>query len=99
MSEENKKIIIDEVNLDEDIEICGETLFGISAEEPEEVEEEEPRQKRKYVRKDPNKKITRRRSAEHNAKIAKALTGRILDPSHRDAIAQSMIGNQNRSKS
>lgn len=61
----------------------------------EEVEEEP--KKRKYVRKDPNKKITRKRSAEHNEKIAKALRGRSLDPSHRDAISQSMIGNTNRS--
>jgi len=63
---------------------------------------EEPcpdRPKRKYVRKDPTKKIKRKRSAEHNAKIAEALRGRSLDPAHRDAIAQSMIGNQNRGKS
>lgn len=57
------------------------------------------RPKRKYVRKDPTKKIKRKRSAEHNAKIAEALRGRSLDPAHRDAIAQSMIGNQNRGKS
>jgi hypothetical protein len=100
MSEENKKVIIDDVNLEEDIEITGETLFGVSEEEPEEEvqEEEPPRKKRKYVRKDPNKKITRRRSPEHNQKIAEALRGRVLDAAHRDAIAQSMIGNQNRVK-
>ena len=100
MSEENKKVIIDEINLDEDVEITGETLFGVSDEEEPEVieEEEQPRKKRKYVRKDPNKKITRKRSAEHNQKIAEALRGRVLDASHRDAIAQSMIGNQNRVK-
>jgi|11BtaG_2_1085332.scaffolds.fasta_scaffold00028_5 hypothetical protein len=56
----------------------------------------QPRKKRKYVRKDPNKKITRKRSPEHNEKIAAALRGRTLDPAHRDAIAQSMIGNSNR---
>ena len=32
---------------------------------------------------------------EHNAKIAKALTGRSLSEEHRQNIAESMIGNQN----
>lgn len=67
--------------------------------DPQDMEElpPPPKAKRKYVRKDPHKKITRKRSAEHNEKIAKALRGRTLDPAHRDAIAQSMMGNTNRS--
>lgn len=87
MTQENVEEVVDVVE-EEEIHKCDENC-------------EEPcpdRPKRKYVRKDPAKKIKRKRSAEHNAKIAEALRGRALDAAHREAIAQSMIGNQNRSK-
>lgn len=38
---------------------------------------------------------TRKRSEEHNAKIAKALAGRTLSEEHRQNIAEAMVGNQN----
>jgi hypothetical protein len=41
-------------------------------------------------------KITRRRSPEHNAKISAKMAGRDLSDMHRENIAASMAGNQNR---
>jgi hypothetical protein len=38
---------------------------------------------------------TRKRSEEHNAKIAKSLAGRTLSEEHRQNIAEAMVGNQN----
>lgn len=48
--------------------------------------------KRKYQWKGEKK---RKRSEEHNEKIAKALTGRSLSEEHRQNIAEAMVGNDN----
>ena len=48
--------------------------------------------KRKYQWKGEKK---RKRSEEHNEKIAKALTGRSLNEEHRQNIAEAMVGNDN----
>lgn len=62
-------------------------------EERIEINDEVPvKKKRKYEWKGDK---TRKRSAEHNAKIAKALSGRQLSEEHRHAIAEAMIGNDN----
>ena len=56
------------------------------------IQEMNIKPKRKYEWKGER---NRKRSKEHNAKIAKALTGRSLSEEHRQNIAESMIGNQN----
>lgn len=48
--------------------------------------------KRKYEWKGERR---RKRSEEHNEKIAKSLTGRSLSDTHRQNIAEAMIGNDN----
>ncbi len=58
------------------------------------IQEEKP--KRKYIRKNPDLKIKRNRSQEHNQKIAEALRGRSLSIEHKQAISEAMIGNNNR---
>lgn len=58
-------------------------------------EENQIKTKRKYNRKNPEQKILRKRSPEHNQKISKALAGRTLSETHKQNIAQSMIGNNN----
>ena len=57
---------------------------------------DEIKPKRKYIRKNPDEKIIRKRSKEHNQKISEAMKGRILSPEHKLAIAEAMIGNSNR---
>lgn len=59
-------------------------------------EENQIKIKRKYKRKNPELKITRKRSAEHNKKISESMQGRALSPEHKQAISESMIGNTNR---
>ena len=57
---------------------------------------DEIKPKRKYVRKNPEQKIIRQRSKEHNQKISEAMKGRELSPEHKQAISEAMIGNSNR---
>ncbi len=57
---------------------------------------DEIKPKRKYIRKNPDEKIIRKRSKEHNQKISEAMKGRSLSPEHKLAISESMIGNSNR---
>jgi len=59
--------------------------------------EENPiKTKRKYIRKNPDLKINRKRSPEHNKKISESMQGRNLSPDHKQAISEAMIGNNNR---
>ncbi len=90
MKEEDKNIVVDipEVSGLKEIEDVIELL-------PDEIEcnDDVPvKVKRKYVWKGDKK---RQRSEEHNAKIAKALSGRQLSSEHKHNIAESMVGNQN----
>ena len=57
---------------------------------------DEIKPKRKYVRKNPEQKIIRKRSPEHNQKISEAMKGRSLSVEHKQAISEAMIGNTNR---
>ena len=69
----------------------GETIELL--EEQLECHDEAPvKPKRKYQWKGEKK---RKRSEEHNEKIAKSLSGRNLTEEHRQNIAEAMIGNNN----
>jgi len=40
--------------------------------------------------------IKRKRSAEHNEKISRAMSGKSKSPAHCSAISEAMVGNENR---
>jgi hypothetical protein len=75
----------------EEIELSIEVVEECNGEAPVMVQSEK-KPKRPYQWKGEKR---RQRSEEHNAKIAKALSGRQLSEEHRQSIADAMIGNQN----